>query len=190
MPSSELSDIELVQKCLKDPEVFGELIDRYEGKLIRYIQRISAYRSDEAEEILQEVFLKAWKNLNDFDTKLSFSSWIYRITHNETISQFRKTKSRGENKLIPLDEQVFQVIANDMEIGEIIDQKERNQQVTRCISMLSPNHQEVLILKYLEDKSYEEISDILQKPMGTVATLLNRAKKAFKTSYKNTLRSV
>ncbi len=191
MPSSsEASDSKLVIESLKDPEVFGKLIERYEKKLMRYIQRISAYRTDEAEEILQEIFIKAWKNLNDFDTSLSFSSWIYRITHNETISQFRKTKSRGENKLIPLEDQVFQLMAEEMDFGEEIDQQQRNQKVSKTIKTLPDAYQEVLILKYFEDKSYEDISDILQKPMGTIATLLNRAKKAFKQSYSNSPQTV
>lgn len=185
MPKKPLSDTELVQKALaQDIDAFGELIERYQEKLTRYILRISYFSPAEAEEILQEVFLKAWKNLNDFDQSLSFSSWIYRITHNHTISQFRKSKSRGQDKQINLDDQLFQIKSHDEELGEQFDKKMQADAVKEALQEMSDQYREVLILRYFEDKSYDEISDILKKPMGTVATLVNRAKKQFQEKYR------
>jgi len=85
-------DSELVELSLKKQDYFYCLILRYQEKLLRYIRRISASSKEDAEDILQEVFMSVYKNLNDFDNSLKFSSWIYRIAHNKTVSHWRKQK--------------------------------------------------------------------------------------------------
>ncbi len=177
---TSFSDEELIKKSLEDLDFFGELVDRYEPKLKNYILRISAFSLEEAEEILQEVFLKVWKNMNDFSPDMKFSSWIYRIAHNETISAYRKSAARGEDKKMELDETLFEILPDKVDLTKEIDQKLNAHLVRKVLENMSENYREVLILYFLEDKSYEEISDILRKPMGTVATLLNRAKQNFR----------
>ena len=86
----EKTDEELVALALKDPQVYASIMERYEEKLLRYIMRISVNSKEDAEDVLQDVFLSAYKNLNDFDQDLKFSSWIYRIAHNKVISHFFK----------------------------------------------------------------------------------------------------
>ncbi|PIR03613.1 MAG: RNA polymerase subunit sigma [Candidatus Magasanikbacteria bacterium CG11_big_fil_rev_8_21_14_0_20_39_34] len=172
---SKKTDQELVVLTLYNKENFLFIIQRYEDKLLRYIKRISNVGHEEAEDILQEVFLKVYQNLNGFDSNLKFSSWIYRITHNEVISQFRKKKAQPEKK--DFEPEMYENIASDLNIEHQIDQKILKEAVEKALAKMEPKYAEILILKYLEEKSYEEISDILQKPMGTVATLLNRAKK-------------
>jgi RNA polymerase sigma-70 factor (ECF subfamily) len=174
------TDEQLVQKALDDVNSFGLLIERYEIKLMGYVMRISSFTVPEAEDILQEIFLKAWKNLRDFDSDLKFSTWIYRIAHNETISQFRKSRSRGHDKKVSFDIELFDLSTDELSISDKLTRKERASIVHEVLEALSVDHREVLVLKYLEEKSYDEISDILRKPMGTVATLLSRAKKSFK----------
>jgi RNA polymerase sigma-70 factor, ECF subfamily len=161
-------------------EAFGKLIKSYEAKLKRYIMRISHFSEPEAEEILQEVFLKSWKNLNSYDSSLKFSNWIYRITHNETISSFRKHKSRGYDRTDSIDDSLFQLADDNIDFAKDLDRKHRSLEVRKSIQELPKKYKEVLVLRYFEDKSYDEISDILKKPAGTVATLINRAKKALK----------
>ena len=85
---TEISDEALVEQALEDMSVFAVIVERYEQRLLRYIHRISAFSDEAAEDILQEAFLKAWKNLNGFSPKLKFSSWIYRITHNLVILNY------------------------------------------------------------------------------------------------------
>jgi len=177
-----LSDEALVQKSLEDISYFGMLVDRFEQKLKYYILRISSFSDMEAEEILQEVFLKVWRNLREFDGSVKFSSWIYNIAHNETISAFRKAKSRGENTAVELDEDLFLIPPAALDIPHELDQKMTAERVHKILNALPEEYREILVLKFLEDKSYEEISDILKKPMGTVATLVNRAKKNFRES--------
>ncbi len=179
-----MKDLHLVQKALlEDIDAFGELIERYQEKLQRYVLRISHFSPEEAEEILQEVFLKAWKNLKDFDQKLAFSSWIYRITHNHTISSYRKAKSRGQDTQVGIDDQLFHLKSKELELGEKLDKKILSKKVKNALEKMPDHYREILILRYFEDKSYEDISDILKKPMGTIATMVNRAKKKFKDAY-------
>ncbi len=177
------TDAELVAQALTDTDKFGFIIERYEAKLLRYILRLSNVYVEEAEEILQESFIKAWRNLRDYDPQLPLSSWLYRITHNEVISHYRKLKSRGSDTAVPLDETIFELASEELGIPEQTDKKILSEHVRAIFERLSEEYRTVLVLKFLEDKSYEEISDIIKKPMGTVATLLNRAKKTFKEKY-------
>ena len=183
-PKDQISDEELVTKALNDLEVFGEIVERYQQRLKFYILRISHFSDLEAEELLQESFIKAWKNLNDFDQSLKFSSWIYRITHNEVISAFRKYKSRGLDQETILEPELFENIPLELDFVSDFDKNLNTTKIQKILSELSVEFREVLVLKYFEDKSYTEMSDILKKPEGTVATLLNRAKKAFKKTMK------
>ena len=94
------SDEELVSLTIADKQQFGVLIERYEQKLTRYVTRLGVKNPDDQLDVMQEVFLKIYKNLNGFDTKLSFSSWAYRIAHNEAISWYRKRNVRPEGHMV------------------------------------------------------------------------------------------
>ncbi|PLX25502.1 hypothetical protein C0580_02480 [Candidatus Parcubacteria bacterium] len=174
-----LSDEELVKLTLADQDNFLHIIKRYEIKLSYYIKRISGLVSEDIEDILQEVFIKTYQNLNNFDQKLKFSSWIYRIAHNEVISNWRKRKSRPENVVWDAEKVLDNIVA-DFDISQDIDRAILSKNMESIFSKMDIKYRDVLVLKFIEDKNYQEISDILEKPMGTVATLINRAKKQFK----------
>lgn len=176
----EKTDEELVALALKNPQAYSFLVERYEEKLLRYIMRISVNTKEDAEDVLQDVFLSAYKNLNDFDQDLKFSSWIYRIAHNKVISHFRKVSARPKVMTYEGDSNILNIIASDEDITRDIDRKFTAKEVYEILDKLDDKYREILILKFLEEKDYKEISDILEKPMGTVATLINRAKKQFK----------
>lgn len=173
------TDEELVLMTLDDQRCYAHLIKRYEGKLIAYIRKISAVSYEEAEDLLQDIFIKVYYNLNGFDTSLKFSSWIYRITYNHVISQYRKKKTRKEDVQISLDDDIIHTIASDFKTDAMIDEKMLKESLFNVLNAMDKKYSDVLILKFLEEKSYKEISDIIQKPMGTIATLINRAKKQF-----------
>lgn len=175
---SEQTDEWLARAALRDQEAFLMLMRRYEGKLMAYILRFSGFAREDAEDILQEVFLKTYINLNAFDDDLKFSSWIYRITHNEAINAYRKRKVRPHNAE-GLDEDFLNNVPAEFKLDHEIDRRFLQTNMRRVLGKLKLEYREVLILRFWEDKDYREISDILKKPMGTVATLLNRAKKAF-----------
>ncbi len=176
----KLTDNELVKRALSDPNYFGCIIERYEKKLLRYVLRLSAMSLEDAEDVLQDVFISVYKNLNGFDNNLKFSSWIYRITHNKVVSLWRKSKNRptvfkNEDNLTLFDD-----IIDKENVLEELMKKDMVREVEKVLKKMKREYAEVLVLKFLEDKSYAEISDILKKPMGTVATLINRAKKEFR----------
>jgi len=182
-PSANLSDAELVKLTLKDSENFLYLMQRYEAKLLRYIRRISNLNEDDAQDILQEVFIKVYNNLNNFDSSLKFSSWIYRITHNSVISNFRKLKARPQKILWDDNEDFIKNIASEFNLEKEIDGKLDREIILQILDKLDFKYKEVLELKFLEDKTYNEISDILKKPAGSVATLIHRAKKEFSKKF-------
>ncbi len=180
------TDAELVAIALEDCEVFGRLVERYEQKLARYVKRLVGLSKECVEDVLQEVFLKVYRNLNSYDPGLSFSSWIYRITHNETVNYVKKHRKQNVVSLENDDDAVslIEVLASDVDVVDDARKKERIEKVHRILQGMTEKYREVLILKFLEDKDYAEISDIIKKPMGTVATLINRAKKQFITLYR------
>jgi len=176
------SDVEIVRLSLVDSENFVLIVERYQAKLLRYIQRFSALSLESAEDVLQETFIKAYRYLNDFDQELSFGSWIYRIAHNETVNYLRRNKQQNVSLDMPDEEGkiLADVLADDFDLAEEIEKQDLGAEVRHILQNLSTDFREVLILRYLEQKSYQEISQILKKPEGTVSTLLNRAKVQFK----------
>ena len=176
---NEITDEKLVELTLEDQNNFTYLIERYERKLLRYILRIANVSKEEAEDILQDVFIKVYQNLNDFDSNLKFSSWIYRITHNQVISNWRKIKARPKSVYFEVGDSVFNGLVSELDLEKKGDDYFLRKNLDKIFDKLDPKYREVLILKFLEEKSYKEISDILKKPIGTVATLINRAKKSF-----------
>ncbi len=174
------TDEELVILILKEKEVYRYLIQRYGGKLKRYIIRLSGVSQEDAEDILQEVFIKTYRKLNDFDRKLKFSSWVYRITYNETVTYLRKRSRKPRTFNFEINAFMLDALKAGLDIEKDYDRKNLSENVSKIMNELGGKYKEVLVLRYIEDKDYEEISDILKKPIGTVATLLKRAKEQFK----------
>jgi len=178
-----MSDEQLVQLSLEDHDCFYYLMKRYEPKILRYINRIASVSQEESEDILQEIFIKVYRTLNGFNQKLKFSSWIYRIAHNEIINQYRKIKSYSAMITSNIEDDtddLSELVCDTLDIDGIYISRENAQKVRESLAELPDKYREVLILRYLEDRSYDEISDILRKAPGTVATLINRAKSNFK----------
>lgn len=175
----ELADGELVEIVRNsNQERYGEIIERYQGKLFAYLFRLIGSR-DEAQDILQDVFLKAYRNLQSYDSTRKFSSWIYRIAHNEAVN-FIKRKSL--KRFIPWED--IASTKDKMDMASFEDgadkawlRKEIGKEVNMALEKIPFKYKQVLVLRYYSDKSYEEISDILGKPMNTVGTLISRAKQ-------------
>lgn len=176
-----LSDEKLVGFVKKHKDCYVCLMNRYEEKMMRYIRRISGVQIETAQDIVQDVFLKVYINLNGFDEDLKFSSWLYRIAHNETINHWRRNKKRSSNDISWDDNEALKnVIRDEYDTEQAVYQKITNEQLIKVLDEVDEKYRTVLILNYLEGKSYQEIADILNKPIGTVGTLLNRAKKILK----------
>ena len=173
----DLNDNEIVVKSLENLDYFSCLYQRYEPELLRYTRRISGCDEEEAQDILQEAFIKVWRNLNEFDHSLKLSSWIYRIVHNETVSFIRKKKSFGKDNTLDI-EMYRNILAEETSVSHEIEDKINS--TLRFLDQIPLKYKEVLVLKFLENKNYEEISDILKIPEGTVAVRINRAKKSIR----------
>lgn len=174
------TDEQMVSLALQDKECFLFLMQRYEGKLLGYILKISNFSLEEAQDILQEIFIKVYQSLNEFDQGLKFSSWIYRITRNQTISHFRKAKARPQTIASENYDLILEGLKTDFNLENKIDQNFQNQKLLEALGKLDFKYQEVLVLHFLENKDYSEMADILKKPVGTVGSLVNRAKKKLK----------
>lgn len=164
-----LTDEEVIEYVrTKDQEAYLEIVQRYEKKLLRYASYLTQDKT-KALDIVQNTFIKAFVNLHSFHLKKKFSSWIYRIAHNEAINEVRKDKRK-----VPLfkniDLKTSETIENDLA------KKEVRAMVQKCLTKIPILYSEPLSLFYLEEKSYTEISDILRIPIGTVGTRINRAK--------------
>ena len=177
------TDEQIVVLTLKNQDYYLCLMKRYEAKLLNYILKISNISREDGEDILQEVFIKSYQNLNDFDLNFKFSNWIYSIAHNATISAFRKKKVRPQTVSWE-DKDLNNILESTLDVENTSLQKLTYKQILKIINQLPLKYKDVLILKFVEGKDYREISDILHKPMGTIATLINRAKKSLKQELK------
>lgn len=167
---TQQSDERLVVEIItKDKELFTELVKRYEDKLMRYAMYL-LHNEQQALDVVQESFIKAYVNLQGFNTKKKFSSWIYRIVHNEAMNNVKKFVKETR-----IDDVID--IPNDDNVEDDFTKKEVVEEIQACINQMPLSYSEPIALFYLEEKSYEEISDILRIPMGTVATRINRGKK-------------
>lgn len=151
-------------------ELYREIINRYQVRLFTYARYIIG-DDDKAKDAVQEAFIKAYRNLNSFDANKKFSSWIYRITHNEAINIIKKYKRETtlpDESRLPMTE--------DAHIEKLLEQAEQNEAVQQLIEALPVMYKEVIVLFFIEEKSYEEISDILRIPLGTVGIRISRGK--------------
>jgi RNA polymerase sigma-70 factor (ECF subfamily) len=175
--TGQLSDEAIVIECKKDSEYFALLVDRYVPKLTRYIRRRSLATSDDIEDLLQNIFIKVYRNLNDYDTTLLFSSWIYRIAHNEMIDWYRREKRRATLSLDDDAQDIVTKLMSDDDLTTRFSNEEQKKYIINTLNGLDEKYKEILLLRFFEEKSYEEIADILKIPAGTVAVRINRAKK-------------
>lgn len=171
----ELSDHEAVAASLNDREMFRVLVQKYQPLLGRYIARLGA-DPEAVKDIVQETFIKTYINLNDFDSSRSFNSWIYRIAHNQAMNHFRKQRNRPQVTEIPEDARALETIADELNIEHEIDVRMQGKEIRDALQQIHPRYFEVLSLRFFEEKSYDEIADILRLPAGTVSTYLTRGK--------------
>jgi hypothetical protein len=123
------SDVELVRMTLQDAEKFALIIERYEKKLMRYLNYFTGANNHHAEDIFQETMIKVYRNLNGFDQKLSFSSWIYRIAHNEALNYLRKNRQQAAVSLEAEDDEsmsLLKVLASEENVVMEVARKERS----------------------------------------------------------------
>ena len=102
------------------------------------------------------------------------------LAHNQTISEFRKVKSRGKEHQVKWDPEFIEQLSDNIDLPEELNGKMDTDKIREILALIPEKYREALVLRFLEEKSYEEMSDILQIPVGTAGTLVNRAKKMFR----------
>lgn len=172
-------DSALVNMVLqKNSSAYRELERRYQKKLFTYLYHMVGNK-EETEDILQNVFVKVYNNIASFDTRRKFSSWIYRIAHNEAVNFLKK---RNKKRFVSWEDIVASKDKLETSSGEETPvekwiKKETREEVQAALDKLPRKYREVLVLRYFLDKSYGDIGEILKKPVNTVGTLISRAKK-------------
>ncbi|WP_338471376.1 RNA polymerase sigma factor SigW [Niallia sp. XMNu-256] len=173
-----------IKQVLKgDQNAFGEIVEMYKDKVYQISYRMLGNRH-EAEDIAQEAFLRAYVNIQSYNTEYKFSTWLYRITTNLCIDRIRKKKpsyyldaevsgTEGLNMYsqIPSTTRLPEDDVESLELQDTI-QKE--------IMKLPEKYRSVIVLKYIEELSLKEISEILDMPLGTVKTRIHRGREALR----------
>ncbi len=169
----DLSDEQIVEKVTHvDKDFYAIIVKRYKDKLIRYANSIIK-DTDKSVDIVQISLIKAYIDLKGFNTKKKFSSWMYRIVHNEALNLIKK----HYKEVLWIEDLDF---SSDEDIEENFAQNEVISMVGKCLKDIPLLYSEVLSLYYIEEKSHREISDILKIPMGTVAIRISRGKQIMK----------
>ncbi|MAV92505.1 MAG: hypothetical protein CL676_13885 [Bdellovibrionaceae bacterium] len=176
-----LSDQELVEESLKNSEIFRCIVELYEVRLRKYIFRQTGFSRSEVEDVLQESFIAIYRNLNSFDQNLKLQNWIYRIVHNKAVDCMRKrtTLNRAKDALMggEADLESFMEALSSANAETQVHTQEELKWLVDKINDLPEESRAVMVLRFWEEKDYEEISDILKIPVGSVGSLINRSRK-------------
>ncbi len=178
-----------IKQVLKgDQNAYADIVNLYQHKLYQICYRMLGNKQ-EAEDIAQEAFVRAYINLHSYDQKRKFSTWIYRIATNLCIDRIRKKKPdyyldaevAGTDGL----DMYSQIAADEQLPEEAVEQMELQDRIQYEISRLPDKYRSVIVLKYIEELSLQEISDILDMPLGTVKTRIHRGREALRKQLNN-----
>jgi len=172
------SDEEIVRRVQKgEKESFSVLVERYENKITRYGRKFLSGGAD-IQDLTQEIFVKAYVNIQSVDTSKKFSSWLYRVAHNEFVNALKK-KKREPFLFFDVDE-LFSHPVSPETADRKAYQNELEHVLKHCLEALHPKYKEPLILYYFEELSYQEISEVLHIPVATVGVRLGRGRALLK----------
>lgn len=168
-----------------DTEAFGALVERYEPKLLRYARRFLS-NTEDAQDLVQDAFLKAYRDIQSFDVHKRFSPWIYRIAHNGFVDAIRR-KHKEPIPFFDPDTLLPHPVSDDA------PDREADLHILRAtldthLNALDPKYREPLVLFYYEDMGYDDIADVLHLPVATVGVRLLRGRDALRRLLPSTLR--
>jgi RNA polymerase sigma-70 factor (ECF subfamily) len=178
---SSLRDDHLVKEAKDGSEkAYGKLVDKYQRALHFHILKMIKEK-DKVEDLVQEVFMKAFDSIQRYDDSYAFSTWLYRIATNHTIDYLRKKKLQTLSIDEPVEGQrgtmKRQIPDQSTHTDDIIIRKERRQIVRQAIEDLPKKYRDVIELRHMQEKSYKEISEVLELPLGTVKAHIFRARE-------------
>lgn len=178
---SSKEDAQLIERAAQgDEQAFRLIVEKYSRALRFHITRM--VRDKEIiDDLIQEIFLKAFSNLGSYNTSFAFSTWLYRIATNHTIDHLRKKKL----KTLSIDEPVqskdgemqIEIPDNSTRADELILTQQRNKIILDALETLPSKYRTVIEMRHMEEKSYQEISEELDLPLGTVKAHIFRARE-------------
>lgn len=176
-----IEDERLIRLCQEgDIQAFERLYKRYSKDVYTMALRMVCSK-DLAEEVTQEVFISVYKNIGKFQFQSAFTTWLYRIVYRRAADLFRKIgKYKDKEVLFAQNEQsnpVNEIRDLNENPSDRLLEKERNEQIEAAMNSLSPKQRAIMILRYVQNLSYEEIGEVLGCRIGTVKSRLNRAHK-------------
>lgn len=189
--ANKKSDATFVNKALAgDQKAYAQLMARHRGPLYNLLYNM-VHHKEEAEDLVQEAFIKAFAALATFNQEFAFSTWLYKIAINTTIDHIRKKKLQTYSIDKPVQSRDGEFKREYADVHEASDKEllstEKSALIAQAISELPDHYREAIILRHTEEKSYEEIAEITKVPLGTVKARIFRAREMLKHKLKGKL---
>lgn len=182
-------DLELVKRAReKDPKAFEKLLKKYR-KSVYYMLLKMVNNADDAEDLTQEAFAKAFNSLAKFDSKYAFSTWLFRIATNNCIDFIRKKRVKTVSIDTPYENNegdTFSIDIKDPDENpdEVMLRQQRKEYLAIAVDKLPPKYKQLVDLRYFQELSYEEVALELDLPLGTVKAQLFRARELLSNELK------
>lgn len=178
----------LIKRALAgEQRAFSEILQRYRASIYNLIYKM-VHNKEETEDLVQEAFIKAFSSLATFNEEYAFSTWLYRIAINNSIDHFRKKKLKTFSMDTPIESKDGPIHREFSDNSYLPDDpllnNEKNKLIEEAIAKLPEKYRVSIILRHREEKSYEEISQILNIPLGTVKARIFRAREMLKKQLK------
>lgn len=184
MNTTTVSDHELVTRAQQGSEkAYRELLGRYQRPVFSIIYRMIRDR-EQAEDLAQETFVRVFNNIDRYDPRYKFSSWIFKIATNLTIDWIRRKEldtvsidgSRNAVTAEQIEATSITIASQDENPEELLEAKELGEEIEGAISKLRPEYKAAILLRHVEGREYQEIAEILSLPLGTVKTYIHRGR--------------
>ncbi|MEE4312237.1 MAG: sigma-70 family RNA polymerase sigma factor [candidate division KSB1 bacterium] len=189
--SCEDADKTIIQLALEgDQKAYTEILCRYRTAIYNLIYKM-VRNHEETEDLVQEAFIKAFSSLATFNEEYAFSTWLYKIAINNCIDHFRKKKLKTFSIDTPIQSKDGVITREFSDTSFVPDRtllsKEKSRLIQEAIDRLPEKYKVSIVLRHNEDRSYEEISKILDIPLGTVKARIFRAREMLKKELKGKL---
>ncbi|GAC1384631.1 MAG: sigma-70 family RNA polymerase sigma factor [Ktedonobacteraceae bacterium] len=178
--TAEQDEVRLVASSKKgDQDAFAQLVQQHQRRVFNLVFRM-LQQYDEANEVTQETFLAAWQGLPSLRGDARFSTWLYRIAYNCALKQLEQRKRDIALQIVVQTEQVVANIGQENRVDAELEAHARQSLVHEQLSQLPAKYRIVLVLRHLQEMTYEEMAEILTMPIGTIKTHLFRARNLLK----------
>jgi len=178
--ATEQDEVRLVNASKQgDQDAFAQLVQTHQRRVFNLVFRMLQHY-EEANEVTQETFLAAWQGLPSFRGDAHFSTWLYRIAYNCSLKQLEQRKRDNALQLAVQAEQVMNSIGQEKRVDDALEAHARQAFVHEHLSKLPAKYRIVLVLRHLQEMTYEEMAEILTMPIGTIKTHLFRARNLLK----------